>query len=935
MSRNSLFLSWVVIGGFLLLPSAIALSAEEAKLDPAQVEDFEKNVRPVLATKCVGCHGPDKQKGGLRLDSRTSMMQGGDSGPAIAPGDPEQSRLVEAIRYGDDLQMPPKGKLKEAEINALTRWVKAGALWPEIRLESAAAPPAPSVAATAGISEQDRAFWAFRPITSPPPPRVQDASWPRSSIDDFVLNKLDSAGLKPVAPADKRTLIRRATFDLIGLPPTVEEVDAFLRDESPEAFARVVDRLLASPHYGERWGRHWLDVARYGEDQAHTFEARQYPSGFRYRDWVVKSLNDDKPYDQFVMEQIAGDLLDGPNRDERLAALGFFALGPVYYGKAVYDELDDRVDTLSRGFLGLTVACARCHDHKFDPIPQRDYYALAGIFASTQYKEYPQAPADVIARYDQAQAAIKAKTDEIATFQRSASTRLSEELVSQTARYMVASWKLVNRRKVEPTLRTASVAKAEQVEAFFLDRWVKYLWPEQAVERPYFARWHKVVDAQDKAVDLSADSVAVAQVTEAARQFETYLQSLVAVRKAVEAQQNAAKAIGLEPKSTEADSSLTGIDGQVFGEIASRDGLFAIPKDRVDGLMTADLKAALKALKSDLNRLKKEAPPKYAVTHALAEGTSIADMKLFLRGNPETPADEVPRRFLSVLSQETPAPFRQGSGRLELARAIASPANPLTARVMVNRIWEHHFGRGLVGTPSNFGHMGERPTHPELLDHLASRFIALGWSMKALHREIMGSATYQLSGQFNERNNEVDPDNHLLWKMNRRRLEVEAWRDSMLAVSGTLDPTIGGPSIALTSSDNKRRTFYASISRHNLDGLLRLFDFPDPNITSDKRTVTAVPLQQLFVLNSDFMERQAKALAARLQAASNSSLAERIMQAFLVLYARPASEREVQWALEFLGEGEPTPQGQGGGALSKWEEYAQVLLGTNEFTFVD
>ncbi|SIO60262.1 Planctomycete cytochrome C [Singulisphaera sp. GP187] len=941
MSRNPLFLSWVVvIGG--LLPSASAPGAEEPKLDLAQVEDFEMNVRPVLVTKCVGCHGPDKQKGGLRLDSRTSMMQGGDSGPAIAPGAPDQSRLVEAIRYGDDLQMPPKGKLKETEINALTRWVKAGAHWPESRSESAATAPAPSSsAATTLISAQDRAFWAFRPVTVPPTPHVKDKSWPRSPIDEFVLNKLDAAGLKPVAAADKRTLIRRATFDLIGLPPTVEEVEAFLRDDSPEAFARVVDRLLASPHYGERWGRHWLDVARYGEDQAHTFEARLYPSGFRYRDWVVKSLNDDKPYDQFVMEQIAGDLLDGPNRDDRLAALGFFALGPVYYGKAVYDELDDRVDTLSRGFLGLTVACARCHDHKFDPIPQRDYYALAGIFASSQYKEYPQASAEVIAHYDQAQAAIKAKTDEIASFQRSESARLSEALISQTARYMVASWKLMNRRKVEPKLQTSDVAKAEQVEPFFLDRWVKYLWPEPAVERPYLAHWLKVVAAQDKAVDLSTDSGALAQVTEEAHRFETYLQSIVAVKKAVEAQQNASKAIGLEAKPAEsvagagAGASLAGVDSQVFAEIGSRDGLFAIPKDRVDGLLSADAKAALKTLKSELNRLKKEAPPKYAVTHGLAEGTSIADMKLFLRGNPETPADDVPRRFLSVLSQENPTPFRQGSGRLELARAIASPANPLTARVMVNRIWEHHFGRGLVGTPSNFGHMGERPTHPELLDHLASRFIALGWSIKALHREIMGSATYQLSGQYDARNNEVDPDNHLLWKMNRRRLEVEAWRDAMLAVSGTLDPTLGGPSIALTSSENKRRTFYASISRHSLDGLLRLFDFPDPNITSDKRTVTAVPLQQLFVLNSTFMEHQAKALAARLHAVPDMSLADRIKQAFLVLYARPASEREVQWALEFLGSDETKPDGQGGGALSKWEEYAQVLLGTNEFTFVD
>jgi len=912
---------------------SLGADTPDQKLDAAQLEAFEKHVRPVLVTKCFGCHGAEKQKGGLRLDSRNSMMQGGDSGPAITPGDPEQSRLIEAIRYGDDLQMPPKGKLRESEISALTQWVKAGAFWPENSASSASA--ASSLASSntghSQITEKDRAFWSFRPVATPTPPRLKDDSRVKSTIDSFVFDKLEKAGLKPVPQADKRTLIRRATFDLIGLPPTVEEVEAFLRDDSPDAFARVIDRLLASPHYGERWGRHWLDVARYGEDQAHTFEARLYPNGFRYRDWVVNSLNDDKPYDRFIMEQIAGDLIDGPDREERLAALGYFALGPVYYGKAVYDELDDRVDTLSRGFLGLTVACARCHDHKFDPIPQRDYYALAGIFASTEYKEYPKASADVIARYDQAQAAIKAKAEELATYQRAEAARLSEGLVPQTARYMVAAWKLANRRKAEPNATIADTAKLEQVEPFLLDRWVKYLDPAKAAERPYLAPWHKVVSAQDQTADLSGDAAALSQVAERAREFEAYLQSLVTLKNAIEAHKKSSKPLGIESQAP----AVAGADSRVLAEIVASDGLFGIPRDRVEGMLPAASRATLKTLKSEMNRLKKEAPAKYPVLHSLTEGSNLANMKVHLRGNPETLGDEVPRRFLSILSPENPIPFRQGSGRLELARAIASPDNPLTARVMVNRIWEHHFGRGLVGTPSNFGEMGERPSHPELLDHLASRFVALGWSMKALHREIMNSATYQLSGQFDARNNEVDPDNRLLWKMNRRRLEVEAWRDAMLAVSGTLDRTVGGPSLALTSADNKRRTFYASISRHNLDGLLRLFDFPDPNITSDKRTVTSVPLQQLFVLNSDFMERQAKALATQLQREPNLPLARRIERAFLVLFGRPPSTREVDWGVEFLKGGGDGAAGDRDGALSKWDEYAQVLLGTNEFLFVD
>ena len=333
--------------------------------------------------KCQECHGPDKQKGGLRLDSRSAVLTGGESGPAIVAGDPTKSRLVQAIGYAGDLRMPPKQKLADEQVATLTAWVKMGAPWPE----AVGARPA-ATGSTFTVTDKDREFWSFQPVRDPPLPAVHDTDWPQSSIDHFVLAKLEDKGLRPVAPADKRTLIRRATFDLIGLPPTPEEIDEFLADESPIAFAKVVDRLLSSSHYGERWARHWLDVARYGEDQAHTFQSRKYPDGFRYRDWVIKAFNTDRPYDRFVMEQIAGDLLDGSDRTDRLAATGYFALGPVYYGRATADELDDRVDTLTRGFLGLTVACARCHDHKFDPIPTRDYYSLSGIFASTDYKEY-------------------------------------------------------------------------------------------------------------------------------------------------------------------------------------------------------------------------------------------------------------------------------------------------------------------------------------------------------------------------------------------------------------------------------------------------------------------------------------------------------------------------------------------------------------------
>ncbi|MEX0612528.1 MAG: PSD1 and planctomycete cytochrome C domain-containing protein [Pirellulales bacterium] len=700
---------------------------------------FERSIRPLLAARCWECHSDETAEAGLRLDSRDAMVRGGDSGPAIVPGKSAESLLVTAIHYADEPQMPPDGKLRPQDIEILIDWIQRGAPWPNAPID-----PRSTSHSHFEITAEDRAFWSFQPITDPAVPATNDSAWPQTSIDAFVLSRLEEAGLAPSRPADKRTLIRRATFDLTGLPPTPEEIDAFLADESPDAFARVVDRLLGSPHYGERWGRHWLDLARYGEDQAHTHEARLYTQGFRYRDWVVQALNDDMPFDEFVRAQLAADLLEGSDpANKDLPALGFFATGPVYYGDRLkLDQMDDRIDTMTRGLLGLTVACARCHDHKFDPISSADYYALAGVVASTEYAVVPL---------------------------------------------------------------------------------------------------------------VSPDEMKVAEKAEARRRKEAK------------------------------------------------------------------------------EKKKKNAPPPYPHIHAIRDAEP-RNLRVHIRGNPETLGDEVPHRFLSILSSDEPHPFSQGSGRLELANVIASAENPLTARVIVNRVWKHHFGQGLVHTPSNFGRTGEPPTHPELLDHLATKFIAGGWSLKALHRDIMLSAAYQQASDADEYRSLIDPDNRLLWRMNRRRLEVEAWRDAMLAVSGTLDPTLGGPSLDLADADNNRRTFYAQVSRHSLNPLLRLFDFPDPNITSDGRSATTVPLQQLFVLNSRFMIRGAKSLAARSQRAAEEDRA-RIRHAFELAFGRPATPHEVQQGLDFLNQ--PTENANENNALSRWDQYAQVLLSTNEFMFVD
>jgi mono/diheme cytochrome c family protein len=706
--------------------------ASPAAAQTGTADFFEKSVRPVLVNHCLECHGPQKQKAGLRLDSRAALLSGGESGPALVPGKPGESLLIKALHYKDEPRMPPKGQLAADHIAALTTWVQQGAPWPQTTAEIR-----PPTKTGFHVTPQDRAFWAFQPIANPPVPEVKDQAWPKTPVDRFVLAKLEANKLRPVAAADRRSLIRRASFDLVGLPPTPEEVEAFVNDQAPDAFARVIERLLASPHYGERWARHWLDVARYGEDQAHTFNARKYPQGFRYRDWLIKAFNEDMPYDQLIKEQLAADVLPRPDQEKiaNLPALGFFALGPVYYGDPKkLDQIDDRIDTLTRGLLGLTVACARCHDHKYDPISSKDYYSLAGVIASTEYVE-----------------------------------------------------------------------------------------------------------------------------------------------------------ISLEP----------GKEGQ------------PVPPPAKD---------------------KKTPPDKGPFLHAVKEGQPVT-MKVHLRGNPGTLGEEAPRRMMTILTPETAPAFSQGSGRLELAHAIASKDNPLTARVLVNRLWQHHFGKGLVRTPSNFGALGEPPTHPELLDHLATRFMASGWSIKAMHREIMLSATYQLSSvvepaaRHSSPQQEIDADNKLLWRANRRRLEVEAWRDAMLAVSGKLDRKVGGPSLDLAAPNNFRRTLYGSVSRHELNPLLRLFDFPDPNITSDERTVTTVPLQQLFVLNSEFLVNNAKVLSARLKDGAGDD-PERIRQAFLLLYGRPVTARELQLGLNFLA----SPNATG---LNRWEQYAQVLLSANEFLYVD
>ena len=922
-----------------LLAAAAAVGAEDSASD-----FFERKVRPLLVEHCFSCHARGQKKGGLSLANRAGMLAGGENGAVVSLEKPAESSLIAAVEHRGDVQMPPNGKLSKDEIEVLRKWIELGAPWPESANSTSG-----GLRSAGAITDEDRRFWSFQPVRTAEPPAVKGAMWSRRPLDQFVLAQLEASNLKPVEEADRRTFIRRAALDLIGLPPTIEEVEAFLADADPQAYERLVDRLLESPHYGERWARHWLDVARYGEDQAHTFQARMYPSGYRYRDWVVAALNRDMPYDQFIVEQIAGDLLPSSSDDERLnrlPALGFFSLGPVYYadagcaGKAVADEIDDRIDTLTRGFLGLTVSCARCHDHKFDPIPTHDYYALAGVFASSQYREAPLAADDVVKQYDERAKGLKDFEKRLADAQTDEGRKFGESLAPQIAKYVVGAWTLQNRRRGDAKVATSKVADELGLNEFVLDRWVQFLSMDNVRQRATLAPLKPLLEQQAGKSDLSDDVAARSAIEAAAMTLQEQLLGALRTRDEQEAEhaRKVAEAAEAEKSKVAKPKLEQPLANLIKDLLTDNKAPLLIPKDRLDKLLPDATKELLAAMQKEHEQLKQGLGTKYPVAHSLAEHTPT-NLKVHVRGNHKDLGDEVPRRFLSILSPAEAAPFREGSGRLELAKAIADPANPLTARVLVNRVWQHHFGRGLVGTPSNFGLLGERPTHPELLDHLAAKFIASGWSLKQLHREIMLSATYRMrsgeGGVPSEEAGTLDPENRLLWRQNRRRLDIETWRDSVLAACGNLDRTAGGPSNNLSDGNNRRRTLYAAVSRHDLNSTLRLFDFPDPNLTSEKRVVTTVPMQQLFVLNSDFMVRQARALATQLNSDKLTEDGSRIELAYRLLFQRSPRENEKALGLRFLQATPPDGVAAGSIKLTAWEQYSQALLGTNEFMFVD
>ena len=1179
-----------------LLPICLGLRARAADAPaaptPEALEFFEKKIRPLLVEHCYECHSATATKklgAGLRLDSRAALLKGGESGPALVPGKPDESLLIRAVRYADkEFQMPPKYQLRAAQIADLAAWVKMGAPDPRTApLADAALPKAKTIDLAAG-----RQFWAFQPIQNPPPPKVRDPQWPKNAVDHFILADLEAKGLTPAPPADKRTLIRRATFDLLGLPPTPAEVQAFLADASPQAFARVIERLLASPHYGERWGRHWLDVARYTDSNG-LDENLAYANAYRYRDYVIRAFNADKPYDRFLHEQLAGDLLPENSaateaeKFDPLIATGFLALGGKMLAeddplKMEMDIIDEQVDTTSRAILGLTMGCARCHDHKFDPLPTEDYYSLTGIFKSTKtmenfrvvavWHEHKLATPEALALNKAHDELLARKTTEVQQRTTAAQQEFLDRERLKAAHYLLAAAQSVSHseapRRVPPPAPLQPLmaldAKAAppgalliEAENFtrgtflkrgpvilnkggedyfneaeydfeiastgnhqldllytstggrffrvFLDgellnakavtgdtggfadnlvRWFAEdivtlkkgrhtLRFEQTGPTPHLDQLALVPTTAPATVVLPEPKPGFKSPAQLAREFKlneailqrwiTWLREqkpaadslwlpalkLPAAPPATVGQASSlpVRAASVPPVPT-ADVRPGGNRNSGLGSPENRQARMPAPHapppvpqasppassgsvsppvpipaathalftaadlanptsltarytalfaeaataqpatngaQRLDIGMSsyfaalAPLRAALRnpngpfqvppkperfytdTAKADLKRLDKEQKdleakrPALPAAMGVREG-NIMNLKVHLRGNYLTQGAETPRRFPRVLAGDNPPVIDSTrSGRLEFARWLTQPDHPLTARVMVNRIWHWHFGAGIVRSTDNFGRLGDRPTHPALLDFLAREFMRQGWSLKAMHRQLMLSSTYQMSTTTSPATLAADPENKLFSRCNRRRLEAEEVRDAILVMGGALEPQFGGQLMTFKNRqyvtgvagvgaqaanyDTPRRSVYLPVLRSAVYDVMQAFDFGDPSVINGERSSTTVAPQALFMMNHKLVATSATRLAESLLAATELDDAGRIRRAYEQTVSRPPTAAETQRLLAFLAHADthlgPEPTAPAERRRLLWRSLCRVLLAANEFVYLE
>lgn len=1069
--------------------SVIAFILSALGLAPVCAQDFEhfeKRIRPLLAEKCYACHSAATTAlGDLRLDSRDAARAGGTRGPAVVPGQPEASWLLKAVSYTDlDVRMPPRGKLSDDEIAALRRWIADGAADPREDAAAAAVEEAPTV-------EDGRNFWAFQPVDKPAVPAVARRDWVLSPVDAFILRKLDEAGLEPAAPAGKAALLRRVTFDLTGLPPTRDELESFLADSSPDAFEAVVERLLASPQYGERWARHWLDLVRYAETNGHEFDNNKLDA-WRYRDYVVRAFNQDLPYDTFLTEQIAGDLLPKPRVREDNGELespigsGFWWLwevlnSPTDSVKARADQVDNQIDVLSKSMLGMTLACARCHDHKFDPLPTRDYYSIAGILHSTQLRETlidgPARRAEAHASLQSAartsrrlrneagdaemlsklresielQAPLTAALDDLAAGKETAWTAYLREVLDEPsdplyplARLSTQAGEFPQRLKAVREEMDEWVTKSHPAHPLWTERddeiheefgatlrqeWELegYAFSGEFGPRPegvqpvagatgqrrktngprpellgdslasgageatgiLFTRKF-VMPARYVHVRMSGTTSRKGQKESSPLRFTIWADdhpSAIAVPSGPERYRwhtlPMVKERGRECYLQIVDRSRTGhiaIDQIVFSDDSEPPPIRHRPMAGVVALLERDYDSRRDVIAAYEAWARTQTDPAVfgllapRIDHSESFGTperevltassrdhsalpvpayamsSMDDkprnIRIHNRGNHKNLGDEAPRQFLTVIAGEDQEPFSNGSGRLELAEWVARPENPLTARVMVNRVWKHHFGQGIVRSVDNFGKTGDRPTHPELLDYLAAEFVASGWSIKHLHRSMVLSSTYRMSSRASASAEASDPDNKLLSHMPVRRLEAEAIRDTILELSGRLDRTIGGPPVAPHISEYQdgrgkpktgpldgdgRRSLYVGVRRNFLTPLFLAFDYPLPTTTAGRRGTSAVPAQALILLNNEFVNQQAQRWGKN-QAAMPATDEERLDDMYWRAFARAPTESETADSLAFLA----TQAGEYGedGVAEAWGDLAHVLVNSAEFIFV-
>ena len=860
-----------------------------------QIEFFEKRVRPILVEHCYECHGADDPSGKLRLDTKAGWERGGEAGPAVVPGDPSASLLIRAVSYDDaKLKMPPPdagGKLTDQQIADLVTWIRRGAVDPrnDKPIET-------------DIEARGKTHWAFRPVRAP---ALKGGAHP---VDELIDRKLTERGFVATGPADLRTLIRRATLDLHGLPPTAKQL-ATSREEFPE----LIQRLLSSPRYGERWGRHWLDVARYSDAKDGVLmygDARIRPFAYTYRDYVIRAFNDDKPFDQFIREQIAADQLGLADDSPALAGMGLLTLGSMFDGNR-HDVIDDQIDVVTRGFLGLTVGCSRCHDHKFDPVPTADYYSLYGVFASS------------VEPYDRPR--IEDVSEQGRAFEKEFGDKLAElfalrqkhyDGTLETARNRTADY-LEKVATTEPDISETAifylVLLPDQLRPQITWRWRKLIARRAFPDDPIFGPWH----------DMMRDPVLKPDEWRQRGVDQRIVEGLIAAKPMTPTDiartyGNIIRAVWLE-KPTESESKAD----QIGALLMSPESPVWFPIEDIYYLLSSTAKNSFRGIVNQLDGIAVKHSGASARAMIVRDSEVLYDPVIFQRGDPGSRGNPVPRQFLRVAAGDDRKPFPNGSGRLDLANAIASPDNPLTARVWVNRVWMHHFGEPLVENPGDFGLRTPRPVHHELLDYLAAFLVENDWRTMPLHELIMTSAAWQRASRLPETDRmagqlQADPDNRLIWHANRRRLDLEQMRDTMLFVSGSLDDTMFGRPKLITDTNNRRRTVYAFVERQNLPNIIQTFDFANADTSTPRRTNTTVPQQALFAMNSAFMTETANRLAAR----TSGDNTARVQQLYELTLGRVAGDDEIALATEFL-------------AAGSLEQLAQVLLMSNELMFVD